>query len=91
MKVIKLDGRHRMRRDFGMQYAVVWNRYEQACRPYEKWLESRFGSSWFRYNSHWKSGHSGQYSRKDRPTYYIAVKEERTLTMMFLALGGTNE
>jgi len=80
-----------MRRDFDMRYALVWESYGYVCRPYEKWLEKQFGVSWYTHNPHWKSGYGSNSSRGDRPTFYVAVKEKSTLTMMFLALGDTNE
>ena len=79
MKIIKLDGRHKYRRENNMQYAIVSDGYNWQTSKYERWLMETVGS---RYNvDDWIGGFPNYYSSHK---YYIAVKDPAILTMMAL-------
>ena len=80
MKIIKLDGRHKYRRENNMQYAIVFDSgYSIYTSRYEHWLTERYGSRWIEQD--WISGYPAIYKTRK---YYIAVKDPAILTMMAL-------
>ena len=80
MKIIKLDGRHKYRRENNMQCAIVFdNGYTMETSRYEKWLTERLGGRWDKQD--WVSGYPTIYKSCK---YYIAVKDPAVLTMMAL-------
>lgn len=80
MKIIKLDGRHKYRREYNMQYAIVFEKgYDIFANRYELWLTERYGSRWK--EQEWIGGYPAIYKYAK---YYIAVKDPAILTMMAL-------
>jgi hypothetical protein len=82
MKVIKLDGRHALKRR-GYTWAFYFaNRWETDVGKMEKAVCDAEGESW------WKTTrtHLGKAVAGTRP-YYIGFKNEKTATMVLLKVG----
>ena len=83
MKIIKLDRRHKFYRKNNMKHAIVFtDGFNVNANMCEKWLDARYGG-YFLGNSVWASGYGAVYQSRN---YYIAVKDESLLTLMFLSI-----
>jgi hypothetical protein len=81
MKVIKLDGRHRLYKE-GFTHAFRFNSWNDEALKVERVLSSKLGSQWAHWPK-WKS-HWGKSTASGRP-YWLGVREEKVITQVLLS------
>jgi hypothetical protein len=82
MKVIKLDGRHNLKRK-GYTWAFRFNGWTSEASTVENAVKKLEGFNWN--NTYWGKASCKSNGYASRP-YYVGVKNESTLTMAMLKI-----
>lgn len=84
-KIIKLNGRYKLYKDYGLSHAVKFRSWSTEAGKMEQFLRESYGSE-YSWNSHhqWKT-HWGKSKDGGPRPYYIGVRDEEMIFMAKLA------
>jgi hypothetical protein len=86
IKVIKLNRRYKLYKEYGCTYAIRYNGWNSDAGKVEYFLRERYGSE-YSYRNHlplWKT-HWGKSNGRDPRPYFIGVRDEEIIFMAKLA------
>jgi len=83
MKVIKLNYRYRLYKDYGFKLGVKFSNYTAATAKLERYLIATYGHTWDAHNLRNPQWY-GQYGSRQK-CYYVAFKDEEMVMMATLA------
>ena len=87
IKVIKLNGRYKLYKEYGMKHAIRFNSWDQHAGRVESFMRKNFGSEWTwgnNYQTQWKTHWSKPTGNNPRP-FFIGVRDEEMLFVLRLA------